>query len=765
MNFLIKENMPLDSDILKSLIALFPDASVTSDEATLIEEPDFRMHIVYKPHLRILKLNIEAKSKLILEDILQKISDSMKNDLILLDNLPAEIDTSECLVSDKKRFDFLLRNLWYTWNPHYILPIIDMYGDGWRRNKPPEAIIVNYGKDKLKDILFEKSWELKQNCRLFHDYLNQEKFFNSLQKQEPGLKISKQKPIAYFCLEYGLNDWMQIYSGGLGILAGDYLKETSDMGIPVIGIGIFYHEGYFHQDFTADGYQIEDYLHQDPLDYNLELVKTPEGKTLIIPLQIGDTIVNIRFWKERVGLNELYLIDTNFEENDTWESRMICAHLYGGDLETRIKQEILLGIGGAKLLEELGIVPTIYHMNEGHSSFLILELVSQYLKTNGGAFKEALGKTCQNLVFTNHTLKQAGNDVFDFMLFEQYIKPYISNFNISVDELFELGKDHHYAQGGFSMTIFALRNAKISNSVSILHGKAAKNIWPEYNLVPVTNGVHLPTWVSPEIHAILDEYLGENWHNPYFEMDFAKIQEIPLKKIWDAHKERKLKLINSLNHAQGLSLNPDYLTIAWSRRLAAYKRPDLLISDLNRLEKIVNNSSRPVQILIAGKSHPKDGLGKQILQRINHSFQEARFNNKVEVIPGYNWQLARRMVSGADVWLNTPYRYEEACGTSGMKAAANGVVQFTTMDGWTDEVDWYKIGWVIGEQDPSRVLYDTLENEIAPLFYNQNEFGFSILWVKMMLNSIHLILKNYSTTRMVKDYLDKIYLPIIRDTK
>jgi starch phosphorylase len=377
------------------------------------------------------------------------------------------------------------------------------------------------------------------------------------------------------------------------------------------------------------------------------------------------------------------------------------------------------------------------------------------------SFNDALKQASQSLVFTNHTLKSAGNDIFDYMLFEKYLQPYASEIKTDVNTLFNLGDDKTYSQGGFSMTIFGLRHAKVSNAVSKLHATAAANIWHEYSLTPVTNGVHMPTWVSPEIHKLLDQYLGEEWHYASTDMDFQRILKIPKQLLWEAHNIRKQKLIHSLNSELGLSLKPDILTIAWSRRLAQYKRPDLLISDVERLKAIVASTDKPVQILIAGKSHPKDTIGKQILQKMNQYFENEFFNNKVEIIPGYNWQLARRMVSGADIWLNTPYRYEEACGTSGMKAAANGVIQLTTKDGWTDEVDWFRIGWVISEQDSADSLYSLLQNDIVPLYYNKNESGFNEDWLSMMLNSIQLSLQNFSAERMVRDYLDKIYNQVL----
>lgn len=664
-------------------------------------------------------------------------------------------------LSDREKFEILLDNFWYTWNPHYIMPIIEMYGDGWRKNVPPEALIASYGKEKVNQILAEKSQELSANLDLFRKYFERSTYFEERSKSDSILAKLDKNPIAYFCMEYGLVDWLQIYSGGLGILAGDYMKTTSDMGVPVVGVGIFYHQGFFHQDFTPDGRQVENYIHQDPMDFNMELVKDKTGKQITVDLMLEDRIVKVRAWKQQVGRNQLLLLDTNFEDNQEWEDRLITGYLYGGDLENRIRQELVLGIAGTRFLAELNIKPAIYHMNEGHSGFLVLERTRQIMLESNLNFNQAIEQAGQTLVFTNHTLKQAGNDIFDYLLFNRYLRPYTTDLKIDIQALFELGNDQIYSQGGFSMTIFGLRHAKISNAVSKIHAIAAEKLWREYPLIPVTNGVHMPTWVSTEIHKLLDEYLDANWHEGRLDLDFTKILNIPKTMIWQAHMQRKEKLIQGLNKELGLNLRTDVLTLAWSRRLTQYKRPELLISDINRLKSIVSNSKYPVQILIAGKSHPKDTIGKQILQKLNQSFENDDFNNKIEIIPGYNWQLARRMVSGADIWLNTPFRYEEACGTSGMKAAANGVVQFTTLDGWTDEVDWYQKGWVIDENDSAESLYATLQNKIAPLFYDMNDQGFNNDWVTIMQNSIMLALRSFSGERMIRDYIDYVYKPVL----
>ncbi|KXK27231.1 MAG: Phosphomannomutase/phosphoglucomutase [candidate division WS6 bacterium OLB20] len=712
----------------------------------------------------VMRINIEALASDQLDESILTIHEIMSSFGTFLGDGSAR-SADELKITAKDRFEMLLDNLWYTWNPHYILPIVDLYGDGWRKNSPPGEFSSQYGIKKLSQVLDDKSWEIEQNVRLFEAYMDESLptwFSRFISEDQNGVfRILKEKPVAYFSLEYGLVDWLQIYSGGLGVLAGDFIKEASDMGIPFAAVGIFYHQGYFHQDFDGNGLQQETYIEQRPEEYPLELVTDDEGKPLTGEIEIIDHPVYFRAWKLHVGKTPLYLLDTNFEKNERQEDRMITAHLYGGDQDTRIRQEILLGIGGPRLLERLGIKPALYHMNEGHSGFLVLEIARQFIEGEGKSFDEAIAMVDERLVFTNHTLKQAGNDIFSYELMERYFGTYLDNLHTDMGRVFELGKDDLYAHGDFSMTVLGLRNAKISNAVSLLHGEAAKRLWPDFGLVPVTNGVHMPTWVSPEIHALLDKYVGEDWHFPGRTVDYEKVQQIPDDELWETHLERKNKLITTLNNELALELDPEALTIAWSRRLTSYKRPDMIVSDLERLKQLVQTAGKPVQILIAGKAHPRDGIGKDLLQKMNQSVSQPEFRNRVVVVPGYNWQLARRMVSGADVWLNTPYRFEEASGTSGMKAAANGVLQLTTKDGWTDEVDWFQKGWLISEENPVDSLHDTLEYKIIPLYFDHNGSGYNEDWLQMMKNTMQTVLEHYSTVRMMKQYLDLIYKPVL----
>ncbi|MCA9378987.1 alpha-glucan family phosphorylase [Candidatus Dojkabacteria bacterium] len=758
-NFILVPGTNIEN-VYNNLRAAFPGGKVSTPDGLVMEFEGWRMSARPSNTEPKLRINVESRSQTQIDEAMLKIHEVIMTDAVYQDN---QSDENLGMTTEQK-FDQSIRNLWFTWNPHHILPIIDLYGDGWRKNTPPTKYLSMFGQKYFDNVLEKKAWDIDQNLRLLRDYrARPETWFSKFCEQNPLAKKLYGNPIAYFCMEYGLIDWLQIYSGGLGILAGDFIKQASDMGVPMVGVGIFYHQGYFHQDFDENGYQQETYIEQDPSDYPVQLVEDNQGKPLEVSIEIIDHEVWVRAWRLRVGITDLLLLDTNIERNEREEDRMISAHLYGGDNDTRVRQEILLGIGGPRILNAIGITPTIYHMNEGHSGFLVLEMARRYIEEQKMDFHQAIKQVHDQLLFTNHTLKQAGNDIFEYGLLQKFLGTYLDNLHTSFDEVFNLGRDQLYAEGKFSMTLLGLRNANISNAVSKLHGQAAKKLWPDYQLKAVTNGVHMPTWVSPEIHRLLDKYVGEDWHYPEREVDYQKVMDIPDRELWQAHQIRKEKLLKTISSEVNIELNPTALTIAWARRFASYKRPDLIMHDMNRLAEIVGKGEYPIQILLTGKAHPKDTIGKTLLQQLWQNFQRPEFKDKVVLIPGYNWQLARRMVSGADVWLNTPYRYEEASGTSGMKAAANGVLQFTTLDGWTDEVNWDGTGWVIAEDDPADSLYNTLANEICPMFCHKCEDQQRSPWLERMKKSMILALQDYSSKRMMQQYLTDLYLPTLQN--
>ncbi len=658
----------------------------------------------------------------------------------------------------------VISNLYHTWNKEHPLPELhgSTFGADWRETNPPVA------KQDM-DMDPEEKLKIKQNRHELEKYLTREEtwFARYCREHDDGnLAILNQHPIAYFGLEFALVDWLQIYSGGLGVLAGDFIKESSDMGVPMVAVGLFYHHGYCVQHFDEHGNQYETYPLQLPEEYPFELVMDSEGNMVEVSVEIVDHEVFVRVWRVDVGNTPVYLLDTNYERNELTADRMITAHLYGGDTDTRLRQEIVLGIGGPRLLKKIGVKPALFHMNEGHSGFLVVEMARHYVEEKGLSFEEAVKLVDDHLLFTNHTLKAAGNDIFTYHEIEKFFGTYLDNLHTSIEQVFALGKDDEYANGNFSMTVLGLRNAKKSNAVSILHEKAAQKTWPNYKLEPITNGVHMPTWVAKEIHELFDNYIGEDWHDVNTDTFIHKIDDIPTHDLWHAHQHHKQLLMDVLNRELSLNLHSDILTVVWARRFASYKRPDMILSDLERLSEIVNAQGRQVQLLVAGKAHPRDGNGKALLKQIWETFHRPEFYGKLVLIPDYNWMMGHYLAAGGDVWLNTPRRYEEASGTSGMKACANGVLQFTTLDGWTDEVDWDhdKIGWEIDQHDPANSLYNRLQNEIVPMYYDKSGTGYSEEWVNRMKRSIKTVLYRYSTSRMMKDYLEKMYLPVVRES-
>lgn len=670
---------------------------------------------------------------------------------LLLESLKADHDELE------NKLEKIFSNLYYTWDKDLYEFIDELDSFDWRKTKSPSVIIHRYieeGHNHSKEG--DKNANIEKGLESLKEYLEAKTWYEENAKSDEVLKKFSQNPVLYFSAEFGLVDWLQIYSGGLGVLAGDFVKQVSDHGFPLVGIGIFYHEGYFHQDIDHNGMQKESYIPQDPAASMLKLVRDRYGDQVEIKVRIDDHDVYVRAWDLKVGRNSIYLLDTDFWKNERYEDRMITAHLYGGDNDTRIRQEIVLGIGGYRLAKKLGIDPGVLHLNEGHASFVILERMAE-LKEQYPDPKERFEAAKEKIMFTNHTLNPAGNDKFDYDLISKYLGYFAKNLGIDISELFKFGVDERYAKGAFSMTILGLKGAKISNAVSQLHGQAAQRVWPDYSMEAVTNGVHMPTFVSKPVQELIEKYVDKNWKNPIVKTDWNKIDNIPDEELWSVHKELKKVMIQRVNSTLGSSLDPNKLTIIWTRRFAAYKRPDVVLNDLAQLSEIVNNIDQPVQLLIGGKAHPRDVVGKGILQRVIRTTMDDEFKNKVVFLNGYNWNLARYMVAGTDVWLNNPIRFEEASGTSGMKAGANGILQFTTLDGWTDEVDWSDKGWIIPQEDINNEIYRIVRNELAPTYY---EGDFPIEWVQRMKKTMKVCLENYNMGRMVEEYID-LYKKII----
>jgi len=605
-------------------------------------------------------------------------------------------------------------------------------------------------------------------------------------------------PTAYFCAEYGIHNSLPIYSGGLGILSGDHLKSASDMNVPLVAVGLLYRYGYFRQRVGHDGWQQETYTNIFSAGLALEPVLGPSGERLTISVHIRGRKVKSQAWLVQVGRIKLYLLDSNVNDNDEID-RMITGHLYGGNTETRIVQEKVLGIGGVRLLRKLGIDPHVFHLNEGHSAFLTLELVHEYLSADpDSSFEQARDAVKDKCVFTTHTPVSAGNDAFPTnALLPCFNSKYIEELKLTQDEFLGLGRiDPGDANEPFGMTPFALRMSRMANGVSEKHGEVSRGLWIdmfaqniEPNDVPithVTNGVHPPTWIAPGFQSLYEERLGKDWHRLIADPNAwaTAIDLIPDEEFWRVHSNLKHLLIAFIRektkaketgdadtiheHRDTRRLcSPDVLTIGFARRVAAYKRWDLITSDLQRLLKLVDDPARPVQFVFAGKAHPQDWTAKQILQQLVSINHDSNWQSRAVFVEDYDQEVARYLVQGVDVWMNVPRRPLEASGTSGMKAAMNGVLNFSILDGWWIEGYNERNGFAIGGLDvesdsemdvvDAAALYDTLENKLIPAFYSRNSSGLPNEWIAMMKNSIATLTPQFSSDRMVRDYLDQIY--------
>lgn len=630
-----------------------------------------------------------------------------------------------------------------------------------------------------------------------NDYLNRKTWF-----QEEHNDIDPFT-IAYFSMEYGLANGLPIYSGGLGILAGDYLKSSSDLGLPLVGVGLLYQQGYFQQYLSRDGWQQETYPINDFYNLPLSPVNNEQGDQITVDVIYPDEKVTARVWKIQIGRINLYLLDSNLDTNSN-RGRDITSQLYGGDNEMRIQQEIMLGIGGMQALRKMGIHPTVCHMNEGHSAFMAVERIANLMQQNPElTFEQARLATRGSNIFTTHTPVPAGIDTFAPELVTKYLKPYYKDLGISDQEFLNLGGvQYKPTENHFNMAIFAISMASNYNGVSRLHGQIARKmwayIWPDVleDEVPIghiTNGMHIRSWISEDMSELFNRYVGPNWYqNPVDESMWEHVDSIPNEELWRTHERRRERLVAfSRYHVQkqmqnaGASkseidaanevLNPEALTIGFARRFAAYKRAYLLFKDLDRLYNILVNKDRPVQIIIAGKAHPRDKIGKGIIRDIIGVIRQERFSSHIVFLENYNIEIASYLVQGVDIWLNNPRRPREASGTSGMKAGANGALNLSVLDGWWDEGYFMngKSGWAIGrgemyddpdEQDrvESEELYHLLEQQVIPTFYNRAQNGLPVQWLEMMKNSIKMISPYFNMYRMVQSYLHDYYLPAVQ---
>lgn len=566
-------------------------------------------------------------------------------------------------------------------------------------------------------------------------------------------ELAEGELVAYFCAEFGITDKLPIYAGGLGILAGDIVQEAAHRKFPLVAIGLFYQKGYFHQFVDTEG-QHEQAAEIDPASVPLQLAVDEDGQTVLIEVPIEDRIVFAQVWKYQVGSVSILLLDTNHWKNSSAD-RKITNQLYSGGPEKRILQELVLGIGGFRTLQRLELYPTIYHMNEGHSAFLALELIKTKLAQNND-FDQALTAARKHLVFTNHTLIKSGNDAFPVELVKTQLKQYAQESGIKIEKILELGQTDDQP-GIFSMAILAMRMAYKSNAVSRLHTDEAKKVWPEFTLFPVTNGVFLPAWIDPEWQRVWKEYIPD-WKTDMANQKLWRgLNRLPAEKVWQIHNKLKTKLLAEIYNREGVQLDSETLTVVWARRFAAYKRPDLLFNDIEKLKELVFSSDRPIQIIVAGKSHPSDKQGKDIIAQIEY-LSNYDLKRRAIFIDDYSITLARLLTAGADVWLNTPIFGLEASGTSGMKSASNGVIQFTTPDGWAWEVDWYGLGYTLPIQKAETQIYKLFEKKIIPTYYQRDNQGIPRIWVEMMKETIMTVSPRFSATRMLNEYIKNIYL-------
>ena len=688
-------------------------------------------------------------------------------------------------------------NLWWSWNTEFLKLFKEIDIDLWESvNKNPIKFLKLVTQEKLEKAAQSPEFLKKYDkvVENFEDYMKSKN--NWFEKKYPD---NKNDVIAYFSAEYGLDQTLAIYSGGLGILSGDHLKSASDLGVPLVAIGLLYKKGYFNQKINGNGIQETEYNDIDIENLPIESVKDSEGKDVLVALHFPKKKLYLKAWKVNVGRVELYLLDSDIEANIP-EYREITKTLYGGDREMRIQQEIILGQGGVAMLKALGYNPTIYHMNEGHSSFLILELIYNLMKEKQVSFQIARDIVASKTVFTTHTSVPAGNDIFTLSLVEKYFKDYWDKLGITKQEFFQMGMkpDVQIDTTGFNMGILALKVAGKKNGVSKLHGAVSRElfgeVWPniaanESPITYVTNGIHTCSWLSPHLKELYNKYLIPYWQDRIYDDEvWKKISDVPNEELWKAHQERKVKMLaivkeNTINRLRRCGYNydeimkivdcldPNALTIGFARRFATYKRATLIFKDLERITQILNNKNQKVQIIFAGKAHPADKEGQDLIKYIHEISMKPQFKGKVFLLENYNIAMSKYLISGVDVWLNTPRRPMEASGTSGQKASVNGVINFSILDGWWAEGYNAKNGWKIGEsleysdyesQDraDSQSIYDTLENKIIPMYYEKDEDGISSRWMQTMKESIISTGGKYSTSRMLTDYVDKLYIPL-----
>jgi starch phosphorylase len=687
------------------------------------------------------------------------------------------------LPPEMERLRELAYDLWWSWSPQATRLFAWIDPEHWRRYHNPVQLLINVEPHQwarlLSDPEFRKTYE--HVIQSLDAYRSRARWFGRHADAVPG-------PVAYFSMEFGLHESLGIYSGGLGVLAGDHCKAASDLGVPLVGVGLLYQSGYFRQTVDADGFQQHIYPNYDFARLPVLPVEAPGGGILTVPIDLPGRVIQAAVWRVQVGLVPVLMLDTDIPLNDPAD-RPITGILYVRGREMRLCQEIVLGVGGVRALRALDIHPAVWHMNEGHVAFLGLERARERVE-RGDGLSDALQGVARNAVFTTHTPVPAGNETFDRDLVRRYLEPWTRDVGCDIEDPLELGTEG----GAFNLTVLAIRLSSSANGVSKLHGQVSSNMWrhlfPNGGESPVgaiTNGVHTESWIGPEMRALYVHHLGGDWEEHLLEPDFwTRIQGVPDTDLWAAHRSQKERLIrfvrervrqqsarhglspDELRTVEGL-LDPHALTIGFARRFATYKRAVLVLSDMDRLRALLSDEARPVQLIFAGKAHPADRAGQDLIRRL-FLLTQGEFRGKIVFLEDYDIEMGRMLVQGCDVWLNTPRRPQEASGTSGQKAPINGGINLSILDGWWVEGYRQDNGWSIGspETDPNAeaqdrqdaaALYQLLEAEVVPRFFERDEHGQPRAWVQTMKASIESVVPQFSAHRMVRDYVETVYLP------
>ncbi|MGC9334061.1 MAG: alpha-glucan family phosphorylase [Anaerolineae bacterium] len=707
----------------------------------------------------------------------------------VIPSLPAKLE----------RLRTLAHNLWWTWNHEAIELFRRLDRDLWEETAHNPVLMLGTIRQERLEQVAEDDGFMAYLDRVYRELERYMKGSGTWYQKAQGGETDTR--IAYFSAEFGLTESLGIYAGGLGILAGDHLKSASDLGLPLIGVGLLYQQGYFRQYLNPDGWQQELYPHNDFYNLPLMLEEQLSGAPLIVDVEYPGRVVKAQVWRAQVGRVPLFLLDTNLDANRP-EDRDLTDQLYGGDDDTRIRQEIMLGIGGLRALDALGLRPNACHMNEGHSAFLAIERIRQLMEEERLSFAEAREAASAGHVFTTHTPVPAGIDWFHPDLVDRYFNHYYPKLGLSRHDFLGLGRmDPNDPNGYFCMAILAMRLSNRVNGVSQLHARVSRQMWQEvWPQVPsdevpilgVTNGIHPRSWISHDMADLYDRYLGPRWiERPAEQEVWQRVMRIPDEELWRTHERRRERLVAfarrrlrvqldqrgsrpaEIRHAEEV-LDPEALTIGFARRFATYKRATLLFHDVERLARILGNRDRPVQIIFAGKAHPKDNPGKELIRQIIHHARRPELRNRIAFIEDYDMVVARYLLQGVDIWLNTPRRPHEASGTSGMKATANGALNMSVLDGWWAEGYTPETGWAIGRGEEyaedqaeyqdrveADAMYDLLEKEIVPLFYERGRDGLPRGWIAKMKAAMRDHAGVFNTNRMVREYTERCYLPSV----